>query len=39
MNILEGQAKELLQLAGGVTGHVAFDLRANSLLWNSEIAG
>lgn len=39
MSVVGGQAKELLQLAGGVMGHMAFDLRANSLLWNSKIAG
>lgn len=39
MSMVGGQAKELQQLAGGVVGHMAFDLRANSLLWNSKIAG
>ena len=34
-----GKAKELLQLSGGVRGNMAFDLRANSLLWNSESSG
>lgn len=35
MSSMGGQATELLQLGGGVTGNMAFDLRANSLLWNS----
>nr|XP_033502276.1 low-density lipoprotein receptor-related protein 2-like isoform X6 [Epinephelus lanceolatus] len=39
MSMMGGKAKELLQLAGGVTGNIAFDLRANSLLWNSKGAG
>nr|XP_040052932.1 low-density lipoprotein receptor-related protein 2-like isoform X5 [Gasterosteus aculeatus aculeatus] len=39
MSMTGGDAKELLRLAGGVRGNVAFDLRANSLLWNSERAG
>ncbi|XP_042251153.1 low-density lipoprotein receptor-related protein 2-like isoform X6 [Thunnus maccoyii] len=40
MSMMGGKAKELLQLAaGGVPGTIAFDLRANSLLWNSERAG
>ncbi|KAF3848859.1 hypothetical protein F7725_015356 [Dissostichus mawsoni] len=34
-----GSAKELLQLADEVQGNIAFDLRANSLLWNSKRAG
>ncbi|CAK6954680.1 low-density lipoprotein receptor-related protein 2-like isoform X4 [Scomber scombrus] len=40
MSMRGGKAKELLQLAaGGVRGSIAFDLRANSLLWNSKRAG
>lgn len=39
MSMVEGQAKELHQLAGGLVGRMTFDLRANSLLWNSKIAG
>lgn len=39
MSAVGGQAKELQQLAGGVEGHMVFDLRANSLLWNSKTAG
>ncbi|XP_051269407.1 low-density lipoprotein receptor-related protein 4-like [Dicentrarchus labrax] len=39
MSMMGGKAKELLHLAeGGVRGNIAFDLRANSLLWNSERA-
>lgn len=38
MNMMEGKAKELLQMTG-VSGNVAFDLRASSLLWNSRRAG
>ncbi|KAM7393106.1 hypothetical protein PAMA_007971 [Pampus argenteus] len=37
MSMMGGKAKELLQLtAGGVQGTIAFDLRANSLLWKSK---
>lgn len=39
MSMVGGNAKELLHLAGGVRGNIAFDLRANSLLWNSKRAG
>ncbi|XP_017266049.2 low-density lipoprotein receptor-related protein 2 isoform X2 [Kryptolebias marmoratus] len=39
MDMMEGKAKELLQMAGGVSGDIAFDLRAGSLLWNSKRAG
>ena len=39
MGMFGGKAKELLQIAGGVRGNIAFDLRACSLLWNSERAG
>lgn len=39
MSMVGSQAKEMLQLAGGVMGDLAFDLRANSLLWNSKTAG
>ncbi|KAM9735783.1 uncharacterized protein ACNS7B_014885 [Menidia menidia] len=39
MEMFGGQAKELLQMAGGVRGSIAFDLRAGSLLWNSKRAG
>ncbi|XP_018536167.1 low-density lipoprotein receptor-related protein 2 isoform X1 [Lates calcarifer] len=39
MSMMGGKAIELLQLAGGVRGNIAFDLRASSLLWNSKRAG
>lgn len=39
MSVMGGQAKELLQLAGEVMGSIAFDLKDNSLLWNSKLAG
>lgn len=39
MSMMGGKPKELLHLAGGVRGNIAFDLRANSLLWNSKGAG
>ncbi|XP_034564755.1 low-density lipoprotein receptor-related protein 2-like isoform X2 [Notolabrus celidotus] len=40
MSMMGGKAKELLHLAAGeVKGNVAFDLRANTLLWNSKRAG
>lgn len=39
MSTMGGKAKELLHLAGGVEGNIAFDLSANSLLWNSKRAG
>ncbi|KAM8744391.1 uncharacterized protein AB9X84_018373 isoform 3-T3 [Acanthopagrus schlegelii] len=39
MTLTGGQAEELLHLAGGVGGNIAFDLRASSLLWNSKRAG
>ncbi|KAK2818981.1 hypothetical protein Q5P01_024542 [Channa striata] len=39
MSLMGGKAIELLQLAGGLRGNMAFDLRANSLLWNSKRAG
>ncbi|TNN86282.1 Low-density lipoprotein receptor-related protein 2 [Liparis tanakae] len=40
MSMMGGKAKELLHLAaGGVRGNIAFDVRAGSLLWNSERAG
>uniref|UniRef100_I3J869 Si:dkey-88l16.3 n=1 Tax=Oreochromis niloticus TaxID=8128 RepID=I3J869_ORENI len=39
MSMLGGDAKELLHIAEGVSGGIAFDLRANSLLWNSKTAG
>ncbi|KAK5851838.1 hypothetical protein PBY51_023361 [Eleginops maclovinus] len=39
MSMTGGRAKELLQLADEVQGNIAFDLRANSLLWNSKRAG
>lgn len=39
MSMMGGKAKELLHLAGGGEGNIAFDLRANSLLWNSKRAG
>ncbi|XP_029372276.1 low-density lipoprotein receptor-related protein 2-like [Echeneis naucrates] len=38
MSMTGGKAKEVLQLAGVVMGNIAFDLRANSLLWNSRRA-
>lgn len=39
MSTVGSQAKELLQVAGEVMGEMTFDLRANSLLWNSKTAG
>ncbi|XP_034752534.1 low-density lipoprotein receptor-related protein 2-like isoform X1 [Etheostoma cragini] len=39
MSMMGSKARELLHLAGGVKGNIAFDLRANSLLWNSERTG
>ncbi|XP_062414865.1 low-density lipoprotein receptor-related protein 2-like isoform X2 [Pungitius pungitius] len=39
MSMTGGAASELPRLAGGARGNVAFDLRANSLLWNSKRAG
>lgn len=40
MSMMGSKAKELMHLpAGGVRGNIAFDLRANSLLWNSERTG
>lgn len=39
MSMSGGKAKELLHLTSGVRGNIAFDLRANSLLWNSKRAG
>lgn len=39
MSVTGGRATELLHLAGEVIGNVAFDLKANSLLWNSRLAG
>ncbi|XP_029941468.1 low-density lipoprotein receptor-related protein 2 [Salarias fasciatus] len=39
MSMAGGETKELLQIAGGFRESVAFDLRANSLLWNSNQAG
>ncbi|KAM8828744.1 uncharacterized protein AB9W97_004546 [Spinachia spinachia] len=39
MSMTGGNGKELLHLTGGLKGAVAFDLRANSLTWNSERAG
>ncbi|XP_032396213.1 low-density lipoprotein receptor [Etheostoma spectabile] len=39
MSMMGSKAKELLHLAGGVRGNIVFDLRANSLLWNSERTG
>ncbi|XP_067340948.1 uncharacterized protein [Channa argus] len=39
MSMMGGKPRELLQLAGGLSGGIAFDLRANSLLWNSKRAG
>ncbi|KAM3599170.1 uncharacterized protein V6R79_001076 [Siganus canaliculatus] len=39
MNMLGGEAKQLLRLAGEVRGNIAFDLRAYTLLWNSREAG
>ncbi|XP_077478907.1 uncharacterized protein lrp13b [Stigmatopora argus] len=38
MSLTGGKVRELLNLAG-VQGNVAFDLRAASLLWNSNLAG
>ncbi|XP_034085132.1 low-density lipoprotein receptor-related protein 2 isoform X2 [Gymnodraco acuticeps] len=39
MSMAGGSVKKLLRLADEVQGNVAFDLRANSLLWNSKRAG
>lgn len=39
MSMMGGKSKELLHLAAGVGGNITFDLRANSLLWNSKGAG
>ncbi|XP_062269250.1 very low-density lipoprotein receptor-like [Platichthys flesus] len=39
MSSTGGKAKEMLQLAGGVRGNMAYDLRANSLLWITENSG
>lgn len=39
MSVTGGRATELLQLAGEVIGNIAFDLKANSLLWNSKLSG
>ncbi|XP_029301026.1 low-density lipoprotein receptor-like [Cottoperca gobio] len=39
MSMMGGKAKELLHLAEGVTGNIAFDIAANSLLWNSKSSG
>lgn len=39
MSMMGDKPKELLQLAGGLRGNIAFDLRADSLLWNSKRAG
>ncbi|XP_041826726.1 low-density lipoprotein receptor-related protein 2-like isoform X3 [Melanotaenia boesemani] len=39
MDMLGGKATEMLQIAGGVRGNMAFDIRASSLLWNSERGG
>ncbi|TWW66523.1 Low-density lipoprotein receptor-related protein 2 [Takifugu flavidus] len=39
MSVTGGRATELLHLSGEVIGNVAFDLKANSLLWNSKFAG
>ncbi|XP_028456831.1 low-density lipoprotein receptor-related protein 2 isoform X2 [Perca flavescens] len=39
MSMMGTKTKELMHLAGGFRGNIAFDLRANSLLWNSERTG
>ncbi len=39
LSMMGGKPKELLHLTGEVRGNIAFDLRANSLLWNSKRAG
>lgn len=39
MSMMGGEAKELLQIGGGLRGSIAFDLGASSLLWNSKRAG
>lgn len=39
MSVTGGRATELLRLAGEVIGNTAFDLKANTLLWNSQLAG
>ncbi|XP_047426561.1 low-density lipoprotein receptor-related protein 2-like isoform X2 [Mugil cephalus] len=39
MSTLGGKANEVLHIAGGVRGNIAFDIRASSFLWNSKSAG
>lgn len=39
MSMMGSKPTALLRLGGGIVGNVAFDLRANSLLWNSKQAG
>ncbi|XP_008323120.1 low-density lipoprotein receptor-related protein 2-like isoform X2 [Cynoglossus semilaevis] len=39
MSMMGGKLRHLLQISGHVQGGVTFDLRAASLLWNSEEAG
>lgn len=39
MSMMGGEARELVRLAGGVQGNIAFDLSASSLLWNSKTEG
>lgn len=39
MGMMGEKANELLQIAEGISGNIAFDLRASSLLWNSKRAG
>ncbi|XP_036070280.1 low-density lipoprotein receptor-related protein 2 isoform X3 [Oryzias melastigma] len=39
MDLSGGKAELLLKIAEGVRGDIAFDLRASSLLWNSERGG
>ncbi|RVE65639.1 hypothetical protein OJAV_G00118390 [Oryzias javanicus] len=39
MDLSGGKAELLLKIAEGVRGDIAFDLRASSLLWNSEKGG
>lgn len=39
MSMMGGKVTERLQLAGGIRGNIAFDLRANSLFWNTKKSG
>lgn len=39
MSVMGGEPRELLRFGEAGRDNVAFDLRANSLLWNSKVAG